>query len=403
MLADEITQELRTIRAEAVTIAQLINVPVTRTLTSKGISFGSLTANPDGSVDGSGVVGINQDLRVRPFFAQGGTTSIREFLVGALNAEMGLEAPDSDLINAQTTEVITPSGMRLDGRIDFIENAPVQTPEADSDGDGVANEIPVSIVDFMEFYLLHYFKAATGKPSQEATLGRILFTQIGCTSCHVPNLTIDRDRRVADVETKFDEVQGNPFNRMFATATLSVVPDPAVPATESAPGGLLAAGNSFVVRNFFADFKRHNLGPNFAERNYVNFVAQVSGFGPGPGVPLPVEPPPVPPFNFVVAHITEPLWGVGDTAPYGHDGRSGNLEDIILRHGGEADAARAGFVALPAFAQGWLTTFLRSLVLFGPDDTASNLAPAVPGTEGFPQIAHGAIALSAIFRTPGPE
>ncbi|HKY40093.1 MAG TPA: di-heme oxidoredictase family protein [Polyangiaceae bacterium] len=403
MLADEITQELRTIRAEAVTLAQLNNATVTRTLKSKGIAFGSLTANPDGSVDGSGVVGINQDLRVRPFFAQGGTMSIREFLVGAFNAEMGLESPDIDLINAQTTEVVTPAGMVLDGRIDFIENAPVQTPEADSDADGVTNEIPVSIVDFMEFYLLHYFKAAIGKPSQEATLGRILFTKIGCTSCHVPNLTIDRDRRVADVETNFNAMQGNPLNRMFAVATLSVVPDPAVPATESAPGGLLAAGNSFVVRSFFADFKRHNLGPNFAERNYVNFVAQVSGFSPGPGAPLPVEPPPVPPFNFVVQHITEPLWGVGDTPPYGHDGRTGNLEDVILRHGGEADVARAGFVALPAFAQGWLITFLRSLVLFSPDDTASNLLPANSATPGFPQIGHGAIALGQIFRTPGPE
>jgi hypothetical protein len=317
---------------------------------------------------------------------------------------MGLESPDIDLINAQTTEVVTPSGMKLDGRIDFIENAPVQSPEEDSDGDGVVNEVPVSIIDFMEFYLLNYFKAGTGKPSQEATLGRILFTQIGCTSCHVPNLTIDRDRRVADVETTFNPAQGNPLNNMFASATLFVVPDPAVPAGgEGVPEGLLPAGGSFVVRNFFADFKRHNLGPNFAERNYVNFVAQVSGFGPGPGAPLPVEPPPVGPFNFVVQHITEPLWGVGDTAPYGHDGRTGNLEDVILRHGGEALAARNGFTALPPFAQSWLTTFLRSLVLFAPDDTSSNLAPAAPETEGYPQIGHGAIALGALFRTAGPE
>ncbi len=404
MLADEITGELRAIRGEAVTIAQLIGVPVTRTLTSKGISFGSLTANADGTVDASGVVGINRDLRVRPFFAQGGTTSIREFVVGAFNAEMGLEAPDIDLINAQTTQVVTPAGMVLDGRLDFIENAPVQTPEADSDGDGVVNEVPVSIIDFMEFYLLHYFKPATGKPSQEATLGRILFTQIGCASCHVPNLTIDRDRRVADVETKYNAAQGNPLNNLFATATLAVVPDPAVPEIVNvAPAGLLPAGSSFVVRNFFADFKRHDLGANFEERNYVNFVAQVSGFGPGPGAPLPVEPPPTAPFNFVVQHITEPLWGVGDTAPYGHDGRTGNLEDVILRHGGEALASRTSFVALPAFAQGWLTTFLRSLVLFGPDDTSSNLLPAAPATAGYPQIGHGAISLAQIFRTPGAE
>jgi len=363
-----------------------------------------LTANPDGTVDAAAVQGINRDLRVRPFFAQGGTTSIREFLVGAFNAEMGLESPDIDLINAQTTEVVTPAGMVLDGRVDFIENAPVQTPEADSDADGVTNEIPVSIVDFMEFYLLHYFKPAAGKPSQEATLGRILFTQIGCASCHTPNLTIDRDRRVADVETKYDTTQGNPLNNLFATATLFVTPDPAVPEIMgSAPGGLLASGGSFVVRNFFADFKRHDLGANFHERNYQNFVAQVSGFGPGPGAPLPVEPPPVAPFNFVTQHITEPLWGVGDTPPYGHDGRSGTLEDVILRHGGEALTARQGFTALPPFAQNWLVTFLRSMVLFGPDDTASNLLPATPAVAGYPQIGHGAISLAQIFRTPGPE
>jgi hypothetical protein len=404
MLADEITQELRTIRQEAVTIAALINVPVTRTLASKGIGFGSLVANPDGTVDGSGVVGINRDLRVRPFFAQGGTVSIREFVVGALNAEMGMEAPDIDLIDAQTTAVTTPAGMLLDGRIDFVENAPVQTPEADGDGDGVVNEVPVSIVDFMEFYLLNYFKPGPGKPSQEATLGRILFTQIGCTGCHVQNLTIDRDRRSADLDTVYDPVRGNPLNNMFATASLLVTPDPAVPAlVDGTPGGLQPARGSFLVRNFFADFKRHDLGVNFHERNYQNFVAQVSGFGPGPGVPLPVEPPPLPPFNFVEQHITEPLWGVGDTPPYAHDGRTGNLEDVILRHGGEALTARQGFVALPAFAQGWLMSFLRSLVLFGPDDTASSLLGTSPATPGYPQIGHGAISLGQIFRTPGPE
>jgi hypothetical protein len=393
-LGEEITADLRAIRGEAVLIAGLINTPVTRQLTSKGISFGSITANPNGTVDTSGVQGINGDLRVRPFFAQGATTSIREFLVGAFNAEMGLESPDIDLAAALTGPVTTPSGMVLDGTQDIIEGPTAASTASDGDLDGVVNEIPTSIVDFMEFYLLNYFKAGTGKPSQEATLGRILFTQIGCTSCHVPNLTIDSDRRVADVETVYNPAAGNPLNNMFATATLFVVPDPAVPATATDPQGLLPAGGAFVVRNFFADLKRHNLGPNFEERNFVNFVAQVH-----PNA----DPPTVAPFNFTAVHITEPLWGVGDTAPYGHDGRSGTLDDIILRHGGEAAAARAGYVGLPAFAQNWLQTFLRTLVLFGPDDTSSNLAPAAPATPGYPQIGHGAIALGAIFTTPGAE
>ena len=43
--------------------------------------------------------------------------------------------------------------------------------------------------------------------------------------------------------------------------------------------------------------------------------------------------------------MTEPLWGVGTTAPYGHDGRSINLNEVILRHGGEAQRARDLYAA----------------------------------------------------------
>jgi hypothetical protein len=51
-------------------------------------------------VDTSNVQGVDPDLRVRPFFAQGKTMSIREFVVGALHKEMGLEVNDPDLANA---------------------------------------------------------------------------------------------------------------------------------------------------------------------------------------------------------------------------------------------------------------------------------------------------------------
>jgi hypothetical protein len=225
---------------------------------------------------------------------------------------------------------------------------------------------------------------------------------IGCTSCHIPNLTINRDRRAADVETVYDPAQGNPFNNLFGTASLRVVANPALPAvigtgTATAPEhpqGLMAAGQSFLVRNFFADFKRHSLGRNFDERNFVSATAQVSTL---------VEPAHEAGTNFELLHITEPLWGVGDTAPYGHDGRSGNLRDVILRHGGEAMRARNRFARLSNTQKIWVEEFLRTLVVFGPDDTASNLRPAVPSDPLYPQVNHGSVALGAIFTTPGPE
>ena len=46
---------------------------------------------PSGTVDTSRVEGVNPDLRVRPFFAEGRAISIREFVVGALHKEMGIE------------------------------------------------------------------------------------------------------------------------------------------------------------------------------------------------------------------------------------------------------------------------------------------------------------------------
>ena len=50
-------------------------------------------------------------------------------------------------------------------------------------------------------------------------------------------------------------------------------------------------------------------------------------------------------------HVTEPLWGVGTTAPYGHDGRSITLDAVIRRHGGEAAGATRAYVGLAADAQ----------------------------------------------------
>jgi len=100
MLADEITGDLRAIQAKAVALARSTGAPVTMALSSKGIPFGSMTAKADGTLDTSQVAGVYPDLRVRPFGAHGGTISIREFVVGALNNELGLQAVEPDLMRA---------------------------------------------------------------------------------------------------------------------------------------------------------------------------------------------------------------------------------------------------------------------------------------------------------------
>src|SRR3989475_1245303 len=64
MLADEITTDLRSTRDLAIAQAQQRKKSVTLKLLSKGVRYGSITANPDGSVDTSQVAGLDPDLRV---------------------------------------------------------------------------------------------------------------------------------------------------------------------------------------------------------------------------------------------------------------------------------------------------------------------------------------------------
>lgn len=372
MLADEITADLRAIRVQAISQAQSSGHSVTSHLISKGIDYGSIAANPNGTVDTSRVKGVDADLRVRPFFHHGGTISIREFVVGALNNEMGLEAADPDLAQASAgARITTPSGMVLDGSTDQIEAPPAASEMDDPDGDGVVNEIPTSLIDHFEFYLLNYFKAATYEQTNTTSHGRRIFEQVGCAVCHIPDLQINRDRRVADVETVYDPVNGI-FNNLFATAI------PLFNTTDDGSGFPTLKTprlHPFVVRNIFTDFKRHDLGSNFYERNYDGTIR--------------------------TQLLTTALWGVGSTGPYGHDGRSINLTEVILRHGGEGQAARDGFARLSMPNRSALLEFLNSLVVFPPDDTASNLNPGNRNAAGFPQFGHGSIKLTVLFNNPG--
>ncbi|HJY85174.1 MAG TPA: di-heme oxidoredictase family protein [Candidatus Binatia bacterium] len=78
----------------------------------------------------------------------------------------------------------------------------------------------------------------------------------------------------------------------------------------------------------FTDFKRHDLGPRFYERNWDGTLQTM--------------------------FITRPLWGVGSTSPYGHDGRSMTWDDVILRHGGESQKSGDAYAALPRWQAGAL-------------------------------------------------
>lgn len=131
---------------------------------------------------------------------------------------------------------------------------------------------------------------------------------------------------------------------------------------------------AFEVKNIFSDFKRHDLGKNFHERNYDGTTQ--------------------------TEFLTTALWGVGSTPPYGHDGRSINLTEVILRHGGEAVEEASRFEKLGDILRGTVLEFLNSLIIFPPDDTASNLNPGNRADPNFPQSGHGGIRLPVLFNDP---
>ncbi len=401
-LADEMTRSLRRQRAKALDRAVAQNRCIEKALRAKKVSFGSITACPNGDYDVSRVEGVDADLRVRPFFHQGGTASIREFIIGAFKDEMGLQAWDpvlcavTDLVNPQA--VTSPSGFEYDPAQDNFDRPPVCDASEDADGDGIVGEIDPAIVDHLEFYLLNYFKPGQYRlPQQTSNGGRsngggsngggsngngagfagnseiprghVLMDQIGCTDCHKAVLEITRDRRIADVETVYDPQRGI-FNNLFATVTALFT----VENDRDVYPKLLPTGESFTVNNFFSDLKRHDLGPAFHEREFDG--------------------------STVTEFVTEPLWGVGSTAPYGHDGRSINLDAVIRRHGGEAASSRNTYIRIGSEAQQQILAFLETLVLFPPDDTASNLNPGDPGNAGHiqsPEV-HGSINLGALFQ-----
>lgn len=395
MLADEMTADLRLIRDEAIDEAVSGTArrsktersrhrsgrggsganndgSVTRKLISKDVDFGEITADPDGTVDTSAVIGVDADLRVKPFFHHGGTISIREFIFGAFNDEMGLQAWDPILCTvtdpATPQLMISPAGFVFDPETDTFNRPPACNVADDPDADGVSGEIDPALLDHMEFYLLNYFKPGQYRVSNRAAAGSDLMDSIGCTGCHVRNLEIERDRRVADVETNFDPDRGI-FNDLFAEASTrfqTVNDGDAYPL-------LLPMEESFVVRNVFTDLKRHDLGPNFHERDFDG--------------------------TRITEHVTEPLWGVGSTAPYGHDGRSINLDTVIRRHGGEASRSVAAYRHLHENSRGMILDFLQTLILFPPDDTASNLNFGDPNSSDPQDPAnHGSINLGALFQ-----
>lgn len=246
--------------------------------------------------------------------------------LGGGNVEIHNQGVDADL-------VVKPFGRKGEnfsmrdfdrGAMQFhfgMQPVEVVGPNMDADGDGVVDEVRI-----VEMSLLHIFDVTNPRPymlrlDANAQAGFETFQSIGCTQCHKPSIrTYHRNVPVA-----FPEVPTDPWSNVYLELDLVKV---GFPPTSDGLG---------VSVPFFSDLKRHYMGEGLKESFEMAPEAARGEF------------------------ITARLWGIGDTAPYLHDGRATTLYQAIYWHGGEAQTVRDAFFALPALSQRQLLYFLMHL------------------------------------------
>jgi Di-haem oxidoreductase, putative peroxidase len=298
LLGKEMTEDLQALLAQA----RAASSGTVTSLDTHGVNFGYLVSLGGGNVDVSHVQGIGPEninsvspeeaLVVRPFGRKGENFSMRDFDRGAMQFHFGI----------QPVEVVGAG--------------------VDADGDGVSDEVTVDNMSF-----LHVFDVTNPVPHIDhldylASAGFQTFQSIGCANCHQPVL----QTRGHQLPLASPEVATDPTANVYRYIDLVRVGFDKVPHQDG------------VYVPFFADLKRHDMGPRLAE----SFDASRRGVGN-------------------TMFTTARLWGIADTAPYLHDGRATTLFEAIEFHGGEAQSARDAFMALSPAQQNNLLRFLGKL------------------------------------------
>jgi len=296
---------------------------VRRDLASKGVSFGVLTALPDGRIDPRGIDGVDWDLIVKPFHQKGAVVSLREFSNTAMNHHHGMQSVE-----------------RFGAGVD-------------ADKDGVVDELTVGDITAVTLYqaaLAIPGRLLSRDPERRAAAerGQHLFESVGCTSCHLPVLTLD--------DPVFSEP--GPYNPpgnlgpadVRKAFTFDMTRQGPLPRLERLPDG-------HAPVRAFTDLKRHDISD--AEYNHFanERVAQgtLAGFAPAAAFTEPPQPRPVRQF------LTRKLWDAGCCGPYGHRGDLTTLTEAIHFHGGEARTTRDAFFRLPEADRAAVIEFLKTL------------------------------------------
>ena len=316
VVGEEMTKDIQAQRNTGLTNAKNTGVNQTVSLSSKGISFGSIVAHPDQTIDFTNLKGVDTDLVIKPFGWKGREATLRRFVEGGFRVHFGMQSDVQVKANCPVNGQPSPN-------INLLGTANCPDP----DGDGVSSEITEGQLSAMATYMgLREIPvrvpAISAAAQSRASSGESLFKSVGCTSCHTQNMKIN-----VPVHTEKADAAPNGTGGAGITINLRVENhDPKPP---------VAADGSMTIE-VFSDFKRHDVGAALAD---------------------------VKDFNQIKANqfITPPLWGIAVSPPYLHDGRAPTLLDAILAHAGDAQTVRNNFGALTADQQSQIVEFLLTL------------------------------------------
>jgi hypothetical protein len=322
MLARQITSDLRAIRDR-------IPPGGARALTSKGISFGVLARNADGTWNTSGVEGLSAgslastatsppSLVIKPFHQAGAVVSLREFSNNAFNHHHGIQATER-----------------------FGKDP------ADPDGDSFVDEMTradVTAVSIFQATLAVPGRVIPNDPDVERAvlLGERKFSEIGCASCHIPSLPLTREGWVF--------TEPNPFNPP-GNLRPGEAPTVRVDLTSrELPTPRLDPVRGVVHVPAFTDFKLHDICADGDDPN---------------AEPLDMHSAP-PTARINRRFITRKLWGTANEPPFFHHGQFTTLREAILAHNGEALGERLAFQALSTDESDAIVEFLKTLQILPP-------------------------------------
>lgn len=306
-------------------------------LTVQGVYFGTVIQRPDKTYDTSGLSAIDPDMIVRPFGWKGTHSTLRRFAEEAFQVHHGLQS--MTLLRAKQGVEALPRDASDASRavLSSLGDGTVENP----DRDRLNQELSAGQMLAMSVYLTLLPLPVTQPPRSPELMaawrdGMVAFQEIGCHGCHKPSWQIREPVWIERGEYPQESI----------ALTLDLRKD----IRNGPPLRHLDKTINDIVIFPFSDLRRHDMGPELADR----------GTGPGSSLPPHVgdhRGPSIAPSYF----LTRPLWGLADSAPYLHDGRAHTLHDAIAMHGGEANDVRAAYLALPAARQRALQIFLYSL------------------------------------------